>query len=243
MNFTIRYLKHIYVYLTLLFCIAAPCYAQIEAIIFDLDGTIANTEPIWHEGCRSMLHAHDVCITPEIHEVITRSGLHLQDKCQMLKELTHLDEDPEVLRAEIYADLRRIYADQVTFIPGFVAFFSNMPQHLKVAICSNCVDEFINLSVKGLGLRDYFGGHIYGISSVGDIKKPDPTVYLFVAKQLDVAPCNCIAIEDSKTGVQSAKRAGMFCIGIQTSEHFEDLSDADFVVNGYDEINLRRLLS
>ncbi len=68
--------------------------------------------------------------------------------------------------------------------------------------------------------------------------KPDPALYLYAAKALGVAPSRCLVIEDSAVGILSAKRAGMFCIGINTAQNKKNLDMADKIIENYDTHNV-----
>lgn len=72
--------------------------------------------------------------------------------------------------------------------------------------------------------------------------KPYPDLYLHAAAQLGIDPEECIAIEDSATGLAAAKSAGMFCIGINTAKKPETLSEAHMIIDTYDQIDLLNLL-
>lgn len=96
---------------------------------------------------------------------------------------------------------------------------------------------------KALNLENLFGKHMYTISHVANQPKPNPAIYLYAADQLGHQPHECIAIEDSPTGIQSAKDAGMYCIGINSSRRPELLRAAHAIINHYDEIDLDTLLA
>ena len=72
--------------------------------------------------------------------------------------------------------------------------------------------------------------------------KPKPDVYLHAAKMLETDPCDCIAIEDSPSGIKAAKAAGMFCIGINTGKNRDNLKEADLIVECYSEIDIENLI-
>ncbi|MBP9765178.1 HAD family phosphatase, partial [Candidatus Babeliales bacterium] len=91
-------------------------------------------------------------------------------------------------------------------------------------------------------LDRFFKHHIYTIDRVNKQAKPKPDVYLFAAEQLGVQPDECIAIEDSAHGIAAAKAAKMFCIGINTGNDKHSLTQADLIIDSYNEIDLKKLL-
>ena len=67
-------------------------------------------------------------------------------------------------------------------------------------------------------------------------------MYLFTAKQLGVDPAQCLVVEDAPHGIEAANAAGMFCIGINSAGNRDELKEAKFIIDHYDEIDLPRLL-
>lgn len=131
-----------------------------------------------------------------------------------------------------------LYTEKATFMKGFSAFHADIIQsQFKVALATNADDEFVHMINKRLNLVQYFGPHIYTISHVNNIGKPNPAIYLHAAAKIEMDPKHCIAIEDSAHGIQAAKQAGMFCIGINSSKQVSQVKHADFIINAYHEIS------
>ncbi len=107
-----------------------------------------------------------------------------------------------------------------------------------MAVASSNEREVIDETCARLNLAHYFGA----VSTRDDVPtgriKPCPDVYLHAARNLGVAPADCLAIEDSPTGIAAAKAAGMRCIALH-SPHNErqDMSAADLHIHGFDELN------
>ena len=131
----------------------------------------------------------------------------------------------------------------IEFLDGFLPFFTEVKGHkLKTGIATNATSKTVLVIAEALSLEKLFGKHIYTISDVKHISKPDPTLYLHAAEKLSAAPNRCIAIEDSPCGIAAAKNAGMFCIGLNSAGIKEKLAMADMIVDTYSEINLPHLL-
>ncbi|HJM69205.1 MAG TPA: HAD family phosphatase [Candidatus Babeliales bacterium] len=77
---------------------------------------------------------------------------------------------------------------------------------------------------------------------VNEAWKPKPDVYFYAAKQIDIDPSRCIAIEDSASGIKAAKAAGMDCVGINTGGNPKFTQEADIQIDTFDEINLEKIL-
>lgn len=211
-----------------------------KAIIFDMDGTIVDTNSIWDHATQKLLVSKGVSYTPTIHktvrELLMGGAGGLRKGCALLKQMFDLSETPEQLAAEKKAHAHELYNHGVTFIQGFHDFHQ-IVSHIPRAIATNADDRTVELTNNALKLDTFFGKHIYGISQVNHVGKPHPEIYLHAAQQLGIDPRECVAIEDSATGIKAAQAAGMHCIGINTHGSRELISIADTVVEGYHEID------
>ncbi len=151
--------------------------------------------------------------------------------------------DPvDILIAEKLSLANSMYRDGIKFIEGFPDFHNQLvPSGLKYGVATNADDTTVALTDEALNLKSYFGEHIYGISHVNFVCKPDPAIYLYAAQRLSVAPEECVAIEDSAHGIRAAKAAGMRCIGINTARKKEQVAEADLVIDSYSEISLEKI--
>jgi len=219
---------------------------RYHAIIFDMDGTIVDTEHIWHEATLQLLIRRGIPITAELKKTLhyNLTGSSLFTSCQFIKEIINSPEPLEQLIQEKSSLALSLYPNNIRFIDGFLEFHQQVKQmNLKMGIATNASDDTLCLTNQQLGLQNLFGPHLYNISCVNNVVKPNPAVYLHAAKQLQVDPSACIAIEDSAHGIKAAKGAGMLCIGITTSGRPEQTNQADIIINHYREIDLPGLLT
>ena len=217
----------------------------IKAIIFDMDGTIIETEHIWKYATATLLTSRGITITPELeHELSMRlAGLSSRECCIIIKELTNISDSVESLMLEKSKLANDVYEQGIRLIHGFQAFHTVAKSlNLKIGLATNVSAQTVAITNKKLNLTQFFGQHMYNISHVNFIGKPNPDIYLHAAQQLDVDPKHCIAIEDSAHGIQAAQKAGMFCIGINTSQKPELLQKANLIINGYHEIDLPNIM-
>jgi HAD superfamily hydrolase (TIGR01509 family) len=145
-----------------------------------------------------------------------------------------LDQVPsEEFVQEVGAQKEALFRDRIrgiaTPLPGVMAWLSRLrAQGYSQAIASSAPQANIDALVGELGIRDYFDAILSGVDLPG---KPDPAVFLHAASLLQSAPNQCIVVEDATAGVEGAKRAGMKCIAVTTTNPASALGAADLVVD------------
>ena len=210
------------------------------AIIFDMDGTIIDTERIWKTANHTVLANRSVPITPELVRELENlmRGMSIYRSCSFLKERFKLADEVHDLVAEKTALANSLYETHLEFIPGFQEFHSQLrARNYEVAIATNAVQSTVDSTNRMLDLTKFFGEHIYTIEHVDRKGKPDPDIYLLAAEKIGKKPHECIAIEDSPHGVVAAQRAGMVCVGINTAGDRAQLHQADLIVDTYKELH------
>lgn len=215
---------------------------KYKAIIFDMDGTIINSEHLWVQAELDMLTRKTNLSAEECQQMMPElKGSSLYSSCQILKESFALSETVEELIHEKQQFAFQRFGDFVTFIDGFDRFHHKLSQiNLKSAIATNATQASLDKILQHFPLQDFFNDHIYCIDHIGKKPKPHPDIFLFAAQQINVKPTECIVIEDSAHGIAAAKAANMFCIGINTGNDKETLVQADIIVDRYDEIELSK---
>ena len=219
---------------------------KYKAIIFDMDGTIINSEHIWRRATKELIESktnEPAC--PKFLEELESElkGLELNASCSIIKSKLGLHHEVHHLAAEKKERALNLFREGIEFIEGFVNFHGRvLEENLKFGIATNADDNTLEAAIMALELKALFGDHIYNITHVNGIHKPNPDLYLHVAEQLGIKPEECVAIEDSAHGVKAAVDAGMFCIGINTAKDEKFLQESHLIINHYDDICLKRLL-
>lgn len=218
---------------------------EYKAIIFDMDGTIVDTNGIWENATNHLITRRGIEYSIELQKEINHKahGLAIHKSCEIIKDIIGLEDSIESLILETTNIASGLYESGIKFIDGFEDFHKLvMTYNIKTGIATNADDNTLSITTNTLKLDRFFGEHIYNISKVNNVCKPDPAVYLHAAKSLGVDPINCIAIEDSAHGIKAAKRAGMLCIGINTHGKPEQIKEADIKIDRFCDIDLEKLL-
>lgn len=212
----------------------------LKAVIFDLDGTILDTEIVWLQAARNLLARHD--ITPSKAFMQSIPGVTVKQLCVMMKETYALSEPVESLMKEVAHLFLELFKKEARYNNGFFDFFNEVKKlNLLSAIATNTPMAVVHEMQLSPSLESLFNHHIYTPESVAGRGKPFPDLYLYAAEQLQVKPNECIVMEDSRTGVAAAKKAGMFCVRLNTLKTPGILAEEDLVVDTFAAIPLEQL--
>lgn len=217
--------------------------AVTRAFVFDFDETIIDLEPqhtaAYIALCRDL--GSDYATMPESFR--TGSGRRIIDDIREMKAHFGWSESEESLLARrlVHFDEACRSADLKPMRGVVEAIRALQRTGIPLAITSSAVKSSIEEILGRLGIRDAFALIVDGSEVVHG--KPDPEAYLVTAQKLNVRPEECVVFEDSHVGVVAAKRAGMFCIAVRNprAQTRQDLSAADVIVDGMDEIDVSAL--
>ncbi len=206
--------------------------ASIKAVVFDLDGLLADTESIFIKA---------------IGKVLRKKGLtfHTDDYVNMdLQNGTSLFEalhkrgvinDICTLQQEVYKEYERLLTGDIPLMPGALEAVTSLADRYQLAIASSSKRRFIDYILRRIGLTDKFEV----IVAREDTKrvKPDPECLQQVAQKLNRAPRECVFIEDSLRGMRAAKSIGMYCIVVPNDlTEAADFSDGDAKLSSLTEL-------
>jgi beta-phosphoglucomutase-like phosphatase (HAD superfamily) len=210
---------------------------MIEAIIFDAEGVVFDSESAWDRGQVEFLGRRGVVYEREkLKPLLT--GRSLVEGVKVMQEMYGFSGDPEVLAKERVAIVSKFFNAGLLFIEGFGEFYQKVRGDYKTCIATALTGDLLTIVERTLELSRLFAGNVFSIADVGNIGKPQPNIFLYAARTLHTPVERCLVIEDSPLGVEAAKRAGMKCIALITTYKREMLASADWVVDGYRGIDL-----
>jgi len=209
----------------------------IQAIVFDFDGVLADSEMLHLRVYRELLEPSGVHITTEQYfdRYLGSDDEGVFQQVAIDYKLLLGDEEIELLIAEKARRFEALVASGGVMYPGAAACVRRLGAAWPLGIASGARRTEIEVMLDGAGLADAFKF----IVAAGDTDhgKPAPDPYLRAAELHDAAPGACVAIEDSHAGLESARTAGMRTIGIASTYPRGSLK-ADAVIGSLDELTV-----
>ena len=208
---------------------------MIDAVVFDLDGLLLDTEQVWDE----------------VREAVTRErggrwheraqadmmGMSSTEWSRYMHDELGLSESPEELNRIVVERMQERYRERLPVVDGAVDAVRRIATRWPLGLASSSNRPLIDLALELMGVANLFQATVS--SEEVERGKPAPDVYLEAAQRLGVRPENVVAIEDSANGIRSAKAASMRVIAIP-NPHFrpaEDvLAQADLVLESLAEL-------
>ncbi len=198
---------------------------KIDGIIFDLDGTLVNSEPLHMEAWL---------------EVLARQGLHFDHQwfdqwigksdrflAESVVKNHNLAVEYKTLQIEKAQSYHQLASERAQFFPKVEEYILQLSKYLKLGIATNSSRKDADAVFSRLPLPDY----VSTVVTADDVPnlKPAPDMYLLAAERINLNIENGIAIEDSPAGLQAAKSAGLFTLAVSNSQSAEKLKEADMV--------------
>ncbi|MEQ1849750.1 MAG: HAD family phosphatase [Candidatus Peribacteraceae bacterium] len=208
---------------------------RIQAIIFDMDGVLSDTELLHGEVQEKMLLQYGISLPakecsrrfagvpePQIWPVVfAEAGIPCPDIGLLMDE-------------KIRRMMERL-SSHVPAVHGSVELIGRMHAlGLPCAVASSAPRTLVETTLTGLGVLSMMSAIV--VTADVEHGKPAPDIFLHAAKLLGIAPKHCLVIEDARAGVEAAKAAGMTCIGLKSPGSEQDLSMADTVITSLNEI-------
>ena len=205
---------------------------MITAIIFDLDGLLADTECLHCRAYQKALLEHDVELgEADYAEHWVRFGKGIGDWLTM----QGVKLDPQALRLRKSTHYLELLASSLRPMDGALEILNAWHGKRKLALASSSYRDAIDGVLAGLGMARFFEVIVSGLD-VPQVK-PAPDIFLKAARDLNVQPAECLVLEDAEKGVMAAHLAGMRCVAVPNAyTRHHDFSKATRVCSSLTEI-------
>jgi len=209
------------------------------AVIFDMDGVICHTNPYHSLAFREFFSLRNLAPTDEefAQHMFGKSNSyilsHFFKRTVEGEELLELEQEKEGL-------FRKIYEPHIDPIKGIVEFMNDLKANgVRLGVATSAPYANLELILSKVDIRNKLGS----ILASEDVKKhkPDPEVYLTSARNLGLAPAQCVVFEDSFSGVSAGLSAGMKVVGVLTSHTKEELPPCSFYINDYEHLKFDQI--
>ncbi len=213
--------------------------SRYRAVVFDLDGVLWDGEPLYREAFNVVLRplGHEVTV-PEYDKII---GSSVEAAWDWVIGRFRLTGPPEQFLADYDAAVLDLLAQPVEPLPGVretIARLKSIP--VPVGLASASLRQWVDATLAGIGLASEFDATVS--ASEVEHAKPAPDLYLQAAEKLGVPAAECVAVEDTRTGVASARAAGMYVVQVRAaSTALPPIDEADAVIESYAEFDFARL--
>jgi HAD superfamily hydrolase (TIGR01509 family) len=207
----------------------------VAAVVFDLDGVLIDSEPVWEEVRRAYVAEHGGRWLPDAQRRLM--GMSTAEWSRYLARDLGVNGPPELVAAEVLHRMAERYGRRPPLMDGAVAAVERLAERWPLGLASSSSRKLIDLVLDASGL----GGRFRATVSTEEVAhgKPAPDVYLEVAARLGADPRACVAVEDSSNGVRSAAAAGMRVIAIPAARYPLDddaAPKAAAILGGLDEL-------
>ena len=208
---------------------------MIEAVVFDLDGVLLDTEELWDEARREIAEERGGRWRPDAQRAMM--GMSSPEWSRYMRDVIGVSDPPDRIADEVVVRMTELYRRQLPLIDGALEAVRRVAARWPLGIASSSNRPLIDLFLELTGTGELFEATVSSEEVAAG--KPAPDVYLEAAARLGVPPDRCAAIEDSENGIRSAAAAGMRVVAIPNRvfpPSSEALSLAGVVLDSVDEL-------
>lgn len=211
-----------------------------DAVIFDMDGVIIDSEPLWRRAMVKVFNRDGLPVSAA--DCAQTTGMRLDDVIKIWNRKHPFTNNELKVEQHIVEELCLLIRSEGKAMPGFMQVIELLKKEgKKIGLATSSSTLLVDCVLETLGVKHYFHhtqsaeGLLYG--------KPHPEVFLLSARELNVEPRKCIVIEDSVNGIISAKAAGMKVIAVpETHNHGNPkFSIADLILSSLEDLDLQTL--
>jgi HAD superfamily hydrolase (TIGR01509 family) len=192
-----------------------------DAVIFDLDGVLLDSEQLWNEAKEAVVRASGGRWRQDAPRAMM--GMSSLEWAAYMRDTLGVDRPVSEINREVVSRMEDLYRVRLPLLPGAVEAVRRLAQRWPLGLASSSNREIIDLALDLAGLAGAFAVTVS--SEEVDRGKPAPDVYLDAARRLRAAPPRCVGVEDSSNGLRAAAAAGMAVIAVP-NPHYPPSQDA-----------------
>lgn len=208
----------------------------MQAVIFDMDGVIVDSENLWKQAEYEVFTSLGVIVTEE-HSQVTKSMTTSEVTKFWYDKYPWKDKDLDTVEQSVVSRVIELIETEECQISGVKSFIEKLrAEKYKIGLATNSPSRVIPSVLRKLDII-----HLFDTISSAEFElkgKPDPAIYYETAKRLKTNPEDCIVIEDSYTGMLAAKNAGMIVIAFTNGDAEIDFEIADSKIDSFEDIDV-----
>jgi HAD superfamily hydrolase (TIGR01509 family) len=191
---------------------------MIEAVVFDLDGVLLDSEQVWDEVREELARERG----GRWHEGAQADmmGMSSPEWSRYMHDVIGLEEPPEEINDEVVRRMLERYRTRLPLIDGAVDAVRRLATKFRLGVASSSNRPLIDEALRAAGLEELFAATVSSEEVARG--KPAPDVYLEAARRLGVPPEHAVAVEDSANGIRSAHAAGMPVVAVPNRQYPPD---------------------
>ncbi|KKR30781.1 hypothetical protein A2715_02100 [Candidatus Woesebacteria bacterium RIFCSPHIGHO2_01_FULL_39_32] len=212
---------------------------KLSAVIFDLDGTVVADEDEYGEAFARVLKKLGVIVDSEYPHV---GGIGVRENWPIFIKKYNIKTDKTIEELTLLTQQEyKKLIPKVTLKDGFIEFVTALREsEILVALATSNTWDIVENIFDYLHIEKYFDSVTTGEEV--SFKKPEPDIFLVALDKMGIEPERCLVFEDSESGIEAAKGAGMKVIGIyRDNKHLKTLNNADLLKDSFDKISLEEI--
>jgi HAD superfamily hydrolase (TIGR01509 family) len=209
--------------------------SEIDAVVFDLDGILVQSEELWDEARRELAEEHGIEWPSDATDAMM--GMSSKEWSRYVHDEVGVPDSPEEINRKVLERLVSRYRSDLPWIPGAQEAVRRIGAEFPLGLATSSNREVIDIVIEVGGFADLISVTVSSEEVYGG--KPAPDVYLEVMRRMGAEPSRTAAVEDSTNGLLSASNAGMRVIAIPNDAHppaDKGLAVADVVLDSIDEL-------
>lgn len=212
---------------------------NVEAVIFDLDGTLVDSMWMWKSIDQEYLSTFDQVVPEGLEKLV--EGMSFSETAAYFKEEFSIPDPVEKIKHDWNNMAKLKYMHEVPMKKGSIEFLQYLRKNeIKTGIATSNSIELVKIIMEAHDINQYFDS--VHTSCEVEKGKPAPDIYQLVAKELEVLPERCLVFEDIISGIMAGKNAGMKVCAVydEYSKAYDDkkIELSDYYIQGFDELNI-----